>query len=739
MAYEIDDTGVRVIGYNVPIQFYSPARVLKAEIFLQSNDTLNFGGLSGTGGGGVNESVAVHGVGDLAIHTGTLNDAQTTGLLKADGSRNLTGNLTVSAGVTIDGVDIGAAILNPGVLNLATYTLTVPATGTAAVGAGTLTVATANSTASAAHTHAITAVDDAAAAAALLKCSAAGGLSLIEFATDYVASDLIPKTTDTYDIGSSTKLWRKGYLSELETVLFALNTVTISGARQVWGHNAGTLGAAVAADATSADFGQAMTVGDFVEIRGLGAVEYFRVGANVSGTVYKIGADGSGARNLDGSGANAWPAGTPYLVLGASGDGRVEINADGPKLQMLAQGATYAANTEYVRLGNMRSAFGIGANDYWGFGVGDYAGGNYLKYDSNGGFVLKAAAGTVIIDASGVSIPVVNESYTAASALKFLSSGTLHSALYPLGDGSFNLVANEGANAATSIANVIARTTNGNYLSYVRANGTGSSGQAYVQLFARDVGGSNTTTMYSDHTEISGSIQVSGTAYIGDTANAKVTLGLTINQGGADDVALALKSSDVAHEITAYTETDTYGELLKIAADDGGVRLRGYTEATAAVNLVGCGVSDNTTKGTTAVGYINVTAAKRSGTTLNTVGSNANLMTITDFGTTRFIFDAEGSAHADVEWVTFDDYDDVVLLTDLERAMLAQRDPLKAAFVDFLQYNHAALESAGVVHFDRDNPGHAMVNTTKLSMALVGAVRQMGARLDALEQRALTG
>ena len=44
---------------------------------------------------------------------------------------------------------------------------------------------------------------------------------------------------------------------------------------------------------------------------------------------------------------------------------------------------------------------------------------------------------------------------------------------------------------------------------------------------------------------------------------------------------------------------------------------------------------------------------------------------------------------------------------------------------------------AGVVHFDRERPGHAMLNTTRLSMLLVGALRQIGARVESLEARAL--
>ncbi len=52
MPYEIDHNSIRIIGYNVPIKFYSPGpdRTLKAEIFLQEDGTLNIGGIT-TGGG----------------------------------------------------------------------------------------------------------------------------------------------------------------------------------------------------------------------------------------------------------------------------------------------------------------------------------------------------------------------------------------------------------------------------------------------------------------------------------------------------------------------------------------------------------------------------------------------------------------------------------------------------------------------------------------------------------------
>lgn len=52
MPYEIDDQSIRIVGYYVPIKFYNPSRQLKAEIFLQDDDTLNIGGISSGSIGG---------------------------------------------------------------------------------------------------------------------------------------------------------------------------------------------------------------------------------------------------------------------------------------------------------------------------------------------------------------------------------------------------------------------------------------------------------------------------------------------------------------------------------------------------------------------------------------------------------------------------------------------------------------------------------------------------------------
>ena len=89
--------------------------------------------------------------------------------------------------------------------------------------------------------------------------------------TGDIASHLIPALTDTYDLGSPTKLWNQAYISQLNAVVFALETQTLFGGYTTIGHGAGTLGADIASADTTVNFGQTMTVGDFVRVRGWGS------------------------------------------------------------------------------------------------------------------------------------------------------------------------------------------------------------------------------------------------------------------------------------------------------------------------------------------------------------------------------------------------------------------------------------------------------------------------------------
>ncbi len=215
----------------------------------------------------------------------------------------------------------------------------------------------------------------------------------------------------------------------------------------------------------------------------------------------------------------------------------------------------------------------------------------------------------------------------------------------------------------------------------------------------------------------------SGMVLINETANAQMTIGLTINQAANDDEILAFKSSDANHGMTDLAETDTFGFFVKPGSGaDGGLGIRGLSDVTQAVSIFGLGVTDDTTKTTAGRGYVELLAGKKSGTGAGNVGSDANMVVIRNYGTTRFIFDAEGSGHSDIEWTTFDEHDDLALL-----------DSLEASFGQFAEGHRGELERLGIARYD-ERGGHAMVNWTRLSMLLVGATRQIGQRLDRYER-----
>jgi hypothetical protein len=73
----------------------------------------------------------------------------------------------------------------------------------------------------------------------------------------------------------------------------------------------------------------------------------------------------------------------------------------------------------------------------------------------------------------------------------------------------------------------------------------------------------------------------SGMVCIGETTNAKMTNGLTINQGSSDNEILALKSSDIAHGRTGAMETDTYANFKKHNATLGGLEIIAAAEDSA--------------------------------------------------------------------------------------------------------------------------------------------------------------
>jgi len=233
-----------------------------------------------------------------------------------------------------------------------------------------------------------------------------------------------------------------------------------------------------------------------------------------------------------------------------------------------------------------------------------------------------------------------------------------------------------------------------------------------------------------------------------EAVNGNMSYGVTLNQGGADNEILAFKSSDVAHGVTGTTETDTFSFFKKYIACAGGVQMWGMSESTLAIQFHGIGTGEVTGKTTGSPGTIDLRAGKANGTAIASLGSDGNLVTINDHGVgIRFIFDVEGTMHADVGSTTYDDECDVELLRGFLATTCDQyKQNYTERFNQELMYNQQWYEDNKLIgkcsiHYETRECGRvqqrAMVNFTGLTMLHHSTIIQMNdqltARIDGLE------
>lgn len=134
---------------------------------------------------------------------------------------------------------------------------------------------------------------------------------------------------------------------------------------------------------------------------------------------------GSGDRSVQ----RTYTAGLPVVDMGQSGQGYLYMTADDTGAPYYSARSwvtnpwTAGNITERARLGNMYGAFGTGVNNRYGFGVGDYAGGNYLSYNAEiaGGFILKGGDGNLSIDGDGLTFL---QGATSKSKIKWKDGAT---------------------------------------------------------------------------------------------------------------------------------------------------------------------------------------------------------------------------------------------------------------------------------------------------------------------------
>ena len=198
---------------------------------------------------------------------------------------------------------------------------------------------------------------------------------------------------------------------------------------------------------------------------------------------------------------------------------------------------------------------------------------------------------------------------------------------------------------------------------------------------------------------------------------------LTLNQGSNDALIIDLKSSDVAHGMTSLIQTDTYAQIKKYSAGDGGLGIYTYSEGDIALRVQATATGASTTKGD-ANSCIYFDAWKKSGTDQVAMGSNENLFSVNNNGNTQFIVDAEGDLHVDgsSSLATFDTYEDAHMVRALD--LSHGRGVIDSKFDKFIAYNHEKLAELRLVGRDKDDKPNFMVNLTGMQRLHNGAIWQ---------------
>jgi len=214
-----------------------------------------------------------------------------------------------------------------------------------------------------------------------------------------------------------------------------------------------------------------------------------------------------------------------------------------------------------------------------------------------------------------------------------------------------NTVGLRGVTAQANILSGVDGVVTGAAAFYAEANvesGNSTLTNSYgLYLEDQTVGGTSNWSIYNAGSAANNF--GSGKTFIGDTANANITTGITINQGAADDQIFALKSSDVAHGVTGTAETDTYGSLSKAQATSGGLVIGGYKDADgiagAALQLNGIlGEAAHTDTDGSAYAVINFISKVADGTGTAVVADAGNMASFSNGGSaTKWLIKGSGN------------------------------------------------------------------------------------------------
>jgi hypothetical protein len=389
------------------------------------------------------------------------------------------------------------------------------------------------------------------------------------------------------------------------------------------------------------------------------------------------------------------------------------------------QSATYNDWEERWVIGNLNGFYGVGTTEY-GAGFGDPNADHMLATESQ--LKIVAASGEVSIDASGIvlaaedtttdggfqpnSIDWLQGSTEVASIWSYYSSNPLFGAKIRM---EIDSALSTGKAPGVHVTSFPALTS--------------------VFLTADVITLDGDAKTLNNNFEVQGELTVDDMIWVNESANVKMTNGITINQAGNDDEIISLKSStDIAHGLTSITETDTYAMFKKAHATEGGLNLTAINTNERALILLGIAKTPDTTHSTAGVGICQVRSYDdNGGTSTDNPAANANLFTVNGAGVCKFIIDQEGDYHYQgTDGGSYDAYDDIKLARGL-RASLSTNVDFRQRFSELIEYAKPIFEKTGVVTYNDDTDGVPFVSGRGMAGFQLDAIYQLGMKVQNLE------
>jgi hypothetical protein len=209
--------------------------------------------------------------------------------------------------------------------------------------------------------------------------------------------------------------------------------------------------------------------------------------------------------------------------------------------------------------------------------------------------------------------------------------------------------------------------------------------------------------------------------------------GITLNQGAGDGTIMTFKSSDVAHGITAFAETDTFLDMLKNSDGGGGLLMRSFSETATAFRHVVVASGSSTAESTAATSYWSVDARKNAdNTNVTGLAADDNLASFRHSDEAQFIIKGDGELFSNQSATvgTYDAYEDAQLVRAYD--LNHMQGVINSKFDKFVQYNKDDLQKARLIGTDDDGNATPMVNITGMQRLHNGAIWQQYEKTERL-------